>query len=171
MKYILITLLVLAIAGFSSCKKEPSINPLDETTTSSVLAVNTTFTTEVMETTTIFTEESRWNMESSHALWRNNKDAVIKRIKKELVDKGWDGLEVNTFSEARYMFTYEITGFKNLITVSVFLVFSEVAPEGEHNYVTYTSETGRVYNSEEILDANDQRLYDYMHDESIPQVE
>jgi len=115
-------------------------------------------------------------MDAEHALWHENKDTLFRKIEKELIDKGWSNLEVNIFSEARYMFLYQITGsvddrYGNPMAVSVGIVFSEGVSEGKTDYVTYTSESGRWYGCSEILHANDQVLYEYMHDLSIPQIQ
>lgn len=167
MKYIIIAVqMIFVLVGFCSCHEENFPESTIQTTASSELNSKTTLTTE-FTITTDFTEETRRNMDAEHAVWRKNKDAVIKRAMDELTAKGWNDLEVNTFSEARYMFLYSVIGhidnrYNNPMTVTVFITFSEVVPEGELD-VTYTSESGGEYRSVEILPVNDQQLYDYMH--------
>ena len=158
MKYTIIAvLLIFALVGLNSCEA------------ASVELMETSSTTRVIE-------ETRQNMDADHELWRKNKELFAKKIEDELADKGWSDFEVNTGSEARYIFWYHVVGcvddkYDNPMTVSVSIVFSEDVPEGKLDYVTYTSESGRWYGCTEILPANDQRLYDYMHDLSLPQVQ
>ena len=114
-------------------------------------------------------------MDASNALWRENGNIIIKKLKKELTDKGWNDLKVNTDNEGRYLFIYSIVGHTDErdgtpITVWASIHFSEFAPEGEISF-SYISESGREYESNEILPANDQRLYDYMYGEKLSQVE
>jgi len=155
---IIAVLLIFALLGVSSCNVEEAE------------------TTEVSIITTDFTEETRRNMDADYKLWHRNKEPIIKKIENELIEKGWSDFEVSTLSEARYMFLYQVVGsvddrHGNPMTVSVGVVFSEGAPEGQYDYITYTSESGRWYGCSEILYANDQVLYEYMHDLSIPQVQ
>jgi len=169
-------LIILALVGLSSCKGETPVNPSDEPTALSELNSETTFVEEHTETAINFTEESRKNMDADHALWRKNKDAFIKKVEDELTAKGWRVIEESIFSEARYVFMYHIIGcvdnrYNNPMTVNVGVVFSEGVPEGKQDYVTYTSESGRWYGCTEILSANDKRLYEYMHNSDIPQVQ
>ena len=145
---IVVALMILALAWLCSCERESPTNLSSETVG----------------------EETRVNMVAEHQLWRKNRDVTIERIEKELTENGWDNFEVNTTSEGVYAFMYDVVGhiddkYNNPMTVCVLISFYDAAPEGKIHSVSYLSESGRMYESTEILSANDQQLYDYMHGE------
>ena len=143
---IIVVLIMLALVLLFACKGESPANLSSETVC----------------------EETRMNMVAEHELWRKNRDVTIEKIEKELTENGWNSFEVNTTSEGVYAFMYDVVGhiddrYNNPMTVCVLISFYDVAPEGKIHSVSYMSESGRVYESTEILPANDRQLYDYMH--------
>lgn len=156
----IIALLLALLAGCGTATPEQEITEATTTEASTVLT----------STEAPFSEETRKNMDADHALWHKNKDAAIKRAEDELTAKGWNGLAVSTFSEARYMFMYSIEGhvddkFDNPMAISAMVIFSELDPEGGLG-ASYTSEAGRIYYGNEIFSVDDPRLYDYMRGDS-----
>jgi len=165
MKKLAIVLMILACVGFCACQKTEPPETAGQATTVSELSETTTRLTNHTESATEFTEVSPSDRLAQHESWRSKKDGLIRKAKDELTAKGWENLEL-TDVEAKYTFTYTIVAsiddrYNNPVTVWVHIYFSDVDSDGRVE-VSYKSEAGRIYRSEEILSVNDPQLYDYM---------
>lgn len=116
--------------------------------------------------------------EDSRTLLVHNKNAAIKKIKSELSEREWDVLQVNAIKEEENELIIEIVGqiddrYDNAMSINICVVFNSFFPEGEISSVGYrsASDPNRVYGTKELISANDQQLYEYMHGLSIPQIQ
>ena len=156
-----------AVSTLPSLTATTSAGDITTTTTVDVTKNMTTSAVTTNSVTASTTQEKDLDMEEEHKRWVKNKDIAVDKTKQRLTACGWSNFTVETLSEARYMYMYDVVGIGydkdgNALTVRTTIVFSSFMPEGELDFVSYESESGRVYTSEDVLSPLDERIYEFM---------
>ena len=99
---------------------------------------------------------------------QENADKIIENTKAEMLQKGWQDVALGTTNETAQTLAYTITGqiaglYHNPITITVSIVIDDASPKGRLTDVAYASLSGREMQSEGILPADDQDLWDCMY--------